>query len=142
LVNLNKIIGQTKEQTAMSVLELTQDIMSKVEQFHEGMHYYIARDVRTVFEAQRLLKDLGLNPHQYALAHTITRKNWYTCQMEIVYYGSYDFILSGTENDQMPCNIANYSDTMQSLQFFVNKEKGTFGRPHGLKGYRPFYIAC
>ena len=125
----------------MPVLELTQDIMSKVEQFHEGVHYYIARDVRTVFEAQRLLKDLGLNPHEYALNHKIVNRD-YNGEYRFVYYGSYDFILAGTENDPMPCNIANYSYAMQCLQFFVNKEKGTFGRPHGLKGYDPFYIAC
>jgi hypothetical protein len=64
------------------------------------------------------LKELGLNPH-------------YTGRNENKYLGFYDFILDGTENNPMSCNIANYIYPMQSLQFFVNKERNTFGRLHG-----------
>jgi hypothetical protein len=119
----------------MPVQILTPEIISKVAKFHEGLSYFINRDVRSVYEAYRFLKELGLNPHCQVKTAKITKKNWYTGQEEWVYYGSYDFILEGTEKDQMPCNIANYNEQMNCLQFFVNKEQGTFGRLHGAKGY-------
>jgi hypothetical protein len=117
------------------MIKLTDDILSKVAKFHEGLHYYIARDVRTVYEAHRILKDLGLNPHNRTLTPKITKRNFYTGELEFVYWGSHDLILEGTENDKMPCNIANFSDAMSCLQFFVNKENSTFGRFHGAKDY-------
>jgi hypothetical protein len=117
------------------MIPLTDKIFDAVAKFHEGLSYFIARDVRSIYEAHRLLKELGLNPHNQVKNVKITRKHPYTGQEEFVYFGSYDFILEGTENDTMPCNIANYMDSMQCLQFFVNKEKGSFGRFHGAKGY-------
>ncbi len=117
------------------MITLTDTILSKVSKYHEGLSYFIIRDVGSVYDAYRLLKDLELNPHCWVQTANITRKNWYTGELEHVYFGSYDFILEGTEDTPMPCNIANYMDSMQCLQFFVNKEKGTFGRFHGAKGY-------
>lgn len=113
---------------------LTPDILSKVAQFHEGLHYYIARGVSTVYEAHRLLTKLGLNPHRFVKKPIFTERDWKGEQV-VVNYSAYDFILEGTQDDQMPCNIAHYNDELNSLQFFVNKEAGTFGRFHGAKGY-------
>jgi len=118
----------------MPVQILTPEILSKVAQFHEGLNYFIARDVRSVYEAHRLLVELGLNPHRFVKKPSITEKNW-SGQSVVVNYPAYDFILEGTQDDPMPCNIAHYNGDLNSLQFFVNKEAGTFGRPHGAKGY-------
>jgi hypothetical protein len=114
---------------------LTPEILSNVEQFHEGLHYYIARNIGNVYDARRLLKSLGLTPHDSVKVPCITRRSYYTGKIERIHYGAYDFILAGTENDPMPCNIAHFNEDMRSLQFFVNKEAGTFGRLHGSAGY-------
>lgn len=124
------------------MITLTDSILSTVEKFHEGLHYYMIRDVQSVFVAFSMLKELGLTPHDEALSLRSTKKNWYM-EEEHVYCGTYDFVLSGTETDDVHCNICNYNEPMKTIQFFVNKERGTFGRKHygvKLNGYRWFRV--
>lgn len=118
----------------MPVQILTDDILSKVEQFHKGLHYYIARNVYSVYDAYCILTELGLNPHRFVKKPSIVERSW-SGQMVDKNYPAYDFILEGTQDDPMPCNIAHYNGDLNSLQFFVNKENKTFGRLHGAKGY-------
>jgi hypothetical protein len=124
----------------MPVQVLAPEILSKVAQFHVGLGYYMARKIQSVYEAHRLLVELGLNPHRFVKRPGFSDTDYWGRQVRLD-YPSYDFILEGTQDDPMPCNIASYNGYTGTLQFFVNKEAGTFGRPHGSKEYYWQYVA-
>jgi hypothetical protein len=112
------------------MLTMTPDIKDKLAVYHEGLNYYIARKVYSVYDAYDILKEIGLNPHNLAIKNTISKRE-YTGQVNHVSSGNYDFILSGTENRKLKVNIASYNTITQWLQIFVNDTK--IGRLHGLE---------
>jgi hypothetical protein len=118
----------------MPVQILTPEILSKIAPFHEGLDYYMIRKMESVYKAHRLLVELGLNPHDFVKKPIFLEKNYWG-DVSVLPYNSYDFILEGTQDDPMPCNIANYNWHLETLQFFVNREAGTFGRLHGAPNY-------